>query len=246
MLVVLASYFDKPARDLVRRWRNYDAVLLTCHDLSIPGWFSHVNCHEKSKVIIGGKKASVDEIIGVLIRLPYILEEELIQITPADRSYVAAEMMAFLFYWLSSLTCPIINRSTPTCLSGPNWALEQWVFTAAKIGIPVGPITRHLSSSVSKMAGGISSSTLSTNLITNPITITVVGNRCFSFSNFSDLDDTLMSYAHNLSKIAGTTLLSVQFSQNREKGSFFISADACPYFISDDVADAIIEYIKGP
>ncbi len=58
-------------------------------------------------------------------------------------AYVSAEMTAFLLSWLSGLDCPILNRPTPNCLSGPGWRQEQWIHLAARLGIPVDPVQRY-------------------------------------------------------------------------------------------------------
>jgi hypothetical protein len=66
-----------------------------------------------------------------------ITAAELHHVAERDRDYVAAEMQAFLFAWLSRLSCPVLNRPTPYCLSGPAWRNEHWIHAAAHIGIPV-------------------------------------------------------------------------------------------------------------
>jgi hypothetical protein len=51
-------------------------------------------------------------------------------------------MTAFLLYWLSGLRCPILNRPTPGCLTGPSWRSEQWRQLARSRRIPVGSLRR--------------------------------------------------------------------------------------------------------
>jgi hypothetical protein len=49
-----------------------------------------------------------------------------------DRSYAMAEVNAFLVAWLSSLTCPVLNRPTATSLCGPGWSQTHWRIAAAR------------------------------------------------------------------------------------------------------------------
>ena len=137
MFIVIASRHDLIARDLVARWMAYDAVLLTCEDLSVVGWRHYPGAPEASTARVGGREVRMGHIAGVLTRLPYISDAELSHIVTDDRAYVAAEMMAFLVSWLSQLTCPVLNRPTPSCLVGPYWRQAQWVYIAAQLGLPV-------------------------------------------------------------------------------------------------------------
>jgi hypothetical protein len=86
MLVVLASSFDRLSIDLVKRWSSYDAVLMTCNDLSQPGWCYYASRPEESTVVIDGRKILAKEIIGVVTRLTHIEYQELILIRADDRS----------------------------------------------------------------------------------------------------------------------------------------------------------------
>jgi hypothetical protein len=83
----------------------------------------------------------VGDITGVLNLLPYVCEEELVTIESDDRAYVSAEVTALLFYFLNALTCPIVNRPTAECLTGPGWRHEQWALACRRVGIP----TRRIS-----------------------------------------------------------------------------------------------------
>src|SRR5229473_654434 len=124
MLVVLAHRYDQEARELVSRWSASGACLLTSADLSCKGWRHSSEESAASTALVSGRVVHVDQISGVLTLLPGVFEEELVDIVPSDRSYVAAEMTAFLLCWLSTLQCPVLNRPTPTCLSGLYWRQE--------------------------------------------------------------------------------------------------------------------------
>jgi hypothetical protein len=168
----------------------------------------------------------------VITRLPCVVEQDLAHIVSAGRAYVAAEMNAFLMSWLTALKCPLLNRPTPPCLSGPYWRREKWLATAARLGIPITPIHRH--------------ATLSGELIPKPnsqpdgITVTIVGQK--SIGAVSPL---LARQARSLANMAGVDLLSVRFSGPTD-GSFFVEANLWPDIAADDVAEAVFSYIcKG-
>jgi hypothetical protein len=142
MIVVLASRHDAIARGLVDRWNDgrrseRAAALLSCEDLTATGWRWDASSPSSSVAVVGGRRIPCRAIQGVLMRRPCVLQEELTGIQASDRAYVAAEINAFLLAWLYSLSCPMLNRPTATCLSGPNWRPEQWVSAAAALGIPV-------------------------------------------------------------------------------------------------------------
>jgi hypothetical protein len=141
MIVVLASQHDAIARGLVDRWSDGGgsdrrAALLSCEDLTTTGWKWDASSPSSSVAVVAGQRIPCGAIQGVLMRRPCVLQEELIRIEASDRAYVAAEINAFLMAWLYSLSCPMLNRPTATCLSGPNWRPEQWVSAAAALGIP--------------------------------------------------------------------------------------------------------------
>jgi len=183
VLIVLAHRYDQGARELVSRWSANGARLLTSADLSLSGWRHYSDATAESTAVVGGRVVPVAEITGVLTLLPGIFDQELIDIVPSDRSYVAAEMTAFLLCWLSTLRCPVINRPTPTCLSGPYWRQERWVSAAAGLGIPVHPHHRRVvlaKGSTSHRPGPQSA------------TVSIVGAQ-----SFGEVDDALVSWSRN-------------------------------------------------
>lgn len=226
-IAILASVYDALAKDLAYRWSSQGARLLTCRDLSAGGWRVYQDPSKVSTVVIDGEPTVTEEIKGVLIRLPYVFEYELLHIAPEDRTYVSAEMNAFLIYWLHTLNCPIINNPTPTCLCGPNWRYELWVHAASKAGMHINQISRKLA--------------LAKEPFENPSppdcsTAIVVRNQCFG-----QIDDTLSEQAISLAKIAGTDLLSVNFSTSSHTDAFFVSAELMPEKIDKMTSDAILE-----
>ena len=227
MLVIVANSHDEMARRLAERWHNYGAGVLTPADLSKSGWRHYVASSSRSWAVVGGHQVPTAEITGVMTRMPCVYEHELAGIIPADRAYVGSEMTAFLHAWLSGLRCPVINRSTPNCLAGPDWRAEQWVRLAASLGMPV---HRHRRKTASR---------------SDPVVpeevgaeVIVVGDR-----TFGDADPERSRWARELAGAAGVELLAVHFTSVK-RGSRFLSANLWPNVESDDVADAIFDRLS--
>lgn len=238
MIVVVANRHDQSAQDIVARWNNQGAAMLTCEDLSLSGWKYHIGHPENSAAVVDGQVVPQTAITGVLTRRPCIFEEELLHIHPADRTYVAGEMHAFLVSWLSSLTCPVLNCPTPTCLSGPYWRTEQWTMTAARMGIPVRAAYRHISwhtTTATTAATTSQSVEVESCKSEEIIEVTVVGERCIGNS-----DSTLVRQARQLATAAGVDLLSVRF--NHRDGTFS-GVNLWPD-LTDDITQAILELLQ--
>jgi hypothetical protein len=228
MIVVLAGDKDAAARSLVARWQAYDAHWITPAGLSVAGWRCYSHSLNPSTCVLSGRVVESREITAVLTRLPCVTEYDLPHIQPPDRAYVAAEMTAFLVWWLGSLDCPVLNPPTPTGLAGPNWRSEQWAHCAAGLGIPVRPVLR----TVSRYA----SSTASEPAVAS-VKATVVGDRCLGSE-----DASITSRARRLANAAGASLLEVEFS-GPEPDSLFLSANSCPD-VSGELADSILEMFR--
>ena len=229
MLVVVARRSDQKARDLATRWAPYGGAVLTCEDLSVAGWRQLLGGHETSMVVIGGQVVEARRIAGVLTLLPYVTEGELVRIAGEDRPYVASEMTAFLHFWLSGLLCPVLNRPTPVCLTGPGWRREQWVYVAARLGIPVETVAWRLD-----RAAGVPEKE---NSSAPGMTVTMVGSRCLGSA-----DGTLVSYVRRLSRAAGVEMLSVDFRETETGFRLYNARSSWADISSPEVADAILEY----
>ena len=117
MILILANGLDQQAHSLAQRWGG---TVLTPADLSQAGWHYELPQSTGSFAVASGRKIPVSDITGVLTRISCITERDLPDISDEDRSYVAAEMHAFLTAWLDSLDCPVLNRPTASCLCGPS------------------------------------------------------------------------------------------------------------------------------
>jgi hypothetical protein len=233
MIVIVASRYDAPACRLKDRWAGAGARLFTCADLSISGWRCRINDPFNSTAIIDGVEVKPSDIGGVLSRLQWIWEGELEGIVADDRAYVAAEMSAFLVFWLSALSCPILNRPTANSLNGSGWGSERWNFAAFKAGMRVSPIQRRAS---------LASASIEDSEVHNgrqQISVTVVGDRCLG-----DADKTLLEQARRLANIAKMDFLTVQFS-SAEANAAFVGVNIFPDIDNNSVADAALSYFRG-
>lgn len=229
MLVAVARRSDQKASDLARRWAPHGGAVLTCEDLSVAGWRQLLGGHETSMVVIDGQVVEARRIAGVLTLLPYITEDDLVRIAREDRRYVASEMTAFLHFWLSGLSCPVLNRPTPVCLTGPGWRREQWVYVAARLGIPVETVAWRLDH-----AAGVPEKEESH---TPDTTVTIVGSRCLGSA-----DGTLVSHVRRLSRAAGVEMLAVDFRETEKGFRLYNASSSWADISSPEVADAILEY----
>ncbi len=232
MIVIVANRWDQTAKALAARWMDHHVAVLTAQDLSVRGWRQSLSGTSRCTAVVGGQRVAQDEISGVLTLLPCIMEQDLAEIRPQDRPYVATEMTAFLLYWLSrlSLRCPVLNRPTPMCLSGPYWRREKWTQVAAQAGIPVQPV-RRLVAQPDSVAEEESTPNLTV--------VTVIG-KCV----FGETDPGLRQHARYLADLAGVELLAVQFS-SPEHDACFVSSSISPDLSDTRFADAVLEYLGG-
>lgn len=229
IFVVVASCADSAAQAFVRRYAGQGLRLLTPEDLSCAGWCYRLGAMETAMAMIGGQPVAVCNIAGVITRLPFVSTDDIDHIAAADRAYVAAEMQAFLFSWLTALRCPVLNRPTAHCLAGPAWSPAQWVNVAARLGLPVTTACQH-----ARFPG-----VPSTRGVSRPqgVTVTVVGQRAIGRVAVA-----LRRQAHALATAAGADLLVVRFS-GRADGAAFVGAHVWPNLAATTVATAVWDYL---
>ena len=208
MIIVLASRHDASARALVDGLAEHgEAALLTARDLSASGWRLRVPGGPET-LVIDGHPEPAERVDGVVVRLAAVTEDELPDILPADRPYVAAEMNSFLQSWLDAIRCPVFNRPVGAYLCGPGWRPEQWTLWAWRLGIPAEPMTR--SQLLEEDARPRPTGALET--------VTVIGARCFGTPEVR-----LRQAAGQLAAAAGASLLAAHFRNGR-----FVAADSFP------------------
>lgn len=142
MFLVLCSPMDTAAHVFVNRFAGRGVRSLTSASVSQEGWKIAVRggagaAEVELTAAVDGRRVRQEEIQGVITRLSYVSEDELGHIVPEDRSYVAAEMHAFLFAFLEALPRRVVNPPSPGCLYGPNIRAVQWRRLARQLGIPV-------------------------------------------------------------------------------------------------------------
>lgn len=228
MLVIVASRYDEIALSLANDWGKNKVHLLMPENLLSVGWCNYLDGNKKSTAVINNQIIEVDSITGVLTLLPFVFPQELQSIVPENRNYIAREMTTFLAYWLNQLKCPVLNRPTPTCLMGPNWRSQQWIYAAAQIGIPVNPICRKIS---------LNSIQESKRVESDAVTVTVVGDRCLG-----KVHPSLAIQARNLAHTANVDLLAVHFNSS-EVGADLIAADLWVDLTSSEIKTAIWEHL---
>jgi hypothetical protein len=229
VLVVVGSRHDPGARKIVKQWESSGAALLTCEDLSSPGWRYYPTDRRASRAVIGERVVSDEDIRGVLVRRPQVLHQELPYIAAADGEFVAAEMTAFLLAWLSHLPCPVLNRPRGTSLCGPDWRPAQWTHAAAVLGIPVEPARRQIPAPANINDHALNDRT--------KVEAVIVGERCLG-----DVSADQAAGARKLAVAAGVGLLTVWFAV-RDGESRFIAASAMSSLADAHVAEAVREHL---
>lgn len=230
MIVIVASRWDRTAPALAARWAAHDAQVLTPQDLSVAGWRQRSKGLSRDTAVVNGHTVPQEQITGVLTLLPSVPADELSDITPRDRHYVAAEMNAFLLFWLSRLRCPVLNRPTPTCLSGPHWRQEKWVQVAAQAGIPVQAVYR---------LAAFGKSSVEDRGAAEAVALTVIGPH-----TLGNTDPELHHRAHLLADLAQVELARMLFS-GPERDARFLGAETFPALTDDCLTERVLEYLCG-
>jgi hypothetical protein len=203
VILIVASELDAVARDAASSWPGDDAVVLTPRDLCTRGWRIDLGAFEESQIVASGNIYPVRDVAGVITLLPYVMDYELFTIEELERKYVASEIAAFLFYFLSKLECPVLNRPTAHCLAGPSWRPEQWNEVCRQAGLPTRP-PRHLHDSQSPAPE-----------LTNISTwVSVVGSECVG-----EAEPKTRLSAVKLARLARVEFLTVRLQGNAEDKS---------------------------
>jgi len=224
MLLVLAHPCDEGARFLAERWQAQGARLMVPRDLSAPGWRHHVGGGGEEWAIASGERVRVKDMTGVLVRLSGIRDQFLPHIAAFDRTYVAAEMNAFLIAWLTALTCPVLNRPAAGSILGPSLSHERWLAAAARAGLRLA-FPRHCAPYVERPQAEVQ--------------VTVVGERWFG-----EVTPALGDQAARLARSVGADLLTAHF-YGAEADAAFAGVDLLVDPTRAGVADALLSRLEG-
>jgi hypothetical protein len=176
--------------------------------------------------VAGGLTLRTGDVRGVLTRLPYIPEAELTAIEASERAYVAAEMFAFLTFWLSRLPCPVLNRPTAGSLNGPAWHRAQWAAAAARTGMPVRSERRQLRLRTAAPPELIQPSTV----------VTIVGDR-----GIGDAHPSLIDKSRRLAASADIGFCDVFFDGSGANAKF-VDVSLYPDLGRASVSDALAQF----
>ena len=247
MLIVLASRFDADAASLVRRWHSQGARLLTCEDLSRCGWTWEPDAPSRGTLVREGKRVSLVAVRGVVSLLSGVEASELPHIVPEEREYVASEMTAFLLAWLSSLSCHVINRPTPLCLTGPRLHREQWLQHASRVGLRIRAAIRRVQS-FTQRDDASSSSAMQLDTVANldgfVVSVPVVAGRCLSSDAGEPLPAEIECGLQRLATTVGAGLLNANLVKV-EDGYVFAGATPTVDVSRAEVADTMLEALEA-
>jgi len=228
MILIVADRFDEQVQWLAARWERHGARILHAGDLSQSGWCFCPGSERWTGVAGGEPVGSDSALTGVLNCVPEITCDQLLHIAPQDRAYVAREMTAFLLSWQSELTCPVVNRPTPQSLMGPNWSREEWIVTAARLGVRVRTTTRATHGDLGKSSG---------DSLGRAHCVIVAGNRILGGT--AQLQD----WARSLGRAAAVQFAAFCFSPTDEPE--FLAATLRPDLANPQTADALLEVFDG-
>lgn len=106
---------------------------------------------ERSELTVGCERVRVGGLTGVVNLVPAVAPELLPFYDEDEREYQAAELHAWLTFFLSSLRCRVVNRPTAVSLTGPALTPLAWRRLAASAGVPSAPValsSRELARSI--------------------------------------------------------------------------------------------------
>jgi hypothetical protein len=138
------------------RWPG--VTILEPSGLSVPGWAHDPDEPGEDRLVADGVICPARRLTAVITALDAVAPGDLPHVVAGDRSFVAAEMTAFLRSWLRTLACPVLDRPTVLALSGSAGDREVWSRAAAELGVldrQAAPVPRARARAVTVIAGRI-------------------------------------------------------------------------------------------
>jgi len=144
-LLILGSAFDATARALANRLRARHGAAAVQHrtleELAAARWDHRLGTRGTSTSLRFGDGTTLADFAPTLVfnRLEFISTLLFTGMAAADRDYARSEFYALLLSWLASMGDRIVNRATPSGLSGPALRSWQWTARAAEAGLSAYP-----------------------------------------------------------------------------------------------------------
>lgn len=225
MLLVLAHHDDASAHAFAAV-PDGAVRAMTCAQLCDLGacWHMDNTGAGAPRISWRATRSTLDDIHGVITRLTVISGKDLPHIIESDRSYVAAEMHAFMLAFLDALPCPLLNRPSPACLSGPALRFVQWQEHARALAIPVAP---KLAQDDRSLAEGDSI-----------VDVTVIGDQALGTN-----DARLAQWSRALAARVGATYLGLRF-HGQDEAYHFVGADTFPRLEIPSIRAALLEHFN--
>jgi hypothetical protein len=140
-LLILGNAFDATARALAERLRaRHGSVAVqqrTLEELAAARWTHRLGPGGTRTDVRFSDNTTLAEFAPTLVfnRLEYVPTLLFARMAPADRDYARTEFFALLLSWLASIDEIVVNRATPSGLSGPALRRWQWIARAAEAGL---------------------------------------------------------------------------------------------------------------
>ncbi|MDQ4130319.1 MAG: hypothetical protein M3133_04910, partial [Actinomycetota bacterium] len=167
-----------------------------------------------------GRRIRTVEVRGVLNRLASVPLECLARVALTDREYASQEVHALLMSWLAAFRCPVLNRPTPSGLSGPWLHQSEWSSLAVRAGLPAAPYAQtSRDSPVQLDAVGRTLPARAARRALLVVGEDVVGPAA---------PEEIVFGCRRLGELAGTDLLGVEFGIDRWEGWAFLAATPLP------------------
>ena len=202
-----------------------------CHvdivDFARAGWRYVVGCPELATACAGGRVLGIDQVAGVLCRIPSILPQDLEELHQEDRTFAASEMNAFLRAWLMQLSGRVCNEPSTASLAGPAWHPMRWRWLANQLGVPAVP-----GSFPTLDARG-----RDTRFKGERLTAVVAGDQVIGTSDAAVARDSL-----RLARTLGCGLLALHFVKDRDW--LLESAECCPD-LDTQAASTLTEWLAA-
>jgi hypothetical protein len=229
VILIVASELDSVVIKTAAKWPGFPAVVLTPRDLCTKGWCIETQDFENGNLVANGVVTPVRRINGVVTLLQCVTDYELFKIEEVDRKYAASEINAFLVYFLSRLTCRVLNRPSAYCLSGPSWHPTQWMWACRRAGIPT---ETALASSAPLVAKPESEPDFRRS-------ISIVGDSCLGG------DSPYSANVAQLANFARVEFLTARFTTDG-KDEVLRSISTIPDLQDEAISNAVHEHLMSP